>query len=523
MLIRQFNTPMTQNLFIPLSAVGTALAVFSLGLAPAHAQAGGVEDTATGTYTLPYNSGNDDTAIGFAALLNNTSANYNTALGARALISTTTGSENTAAGGAALYLNTTGFGNSAFGVSSLFNNSAGSRNTAIGHTALVSNTTAGDNTALGYEALLNNTGSDNTATGSVALYSNTTGGPNTADGYGALFSNTTGNDNTATGYYSLLFNTTGNSNTATGSSALYSNTNGFGNTATGDSALYGNTTGGGNTATGFHTLEGNTTGSNNTAYGYQTIHNLTTGGNNTAFGFQAGLNTTGSGNVFLGFKAGVNVGNADSNIEIGTFGTSSDSHTTRIGNGSGAQTSTYIDGIYGISESNGVAVYINSAGQLGTLPSSERFKENIHDMSGDSGVLYSLRPVSFRYKHAAGPKDVPEFGLIAEEVEKINPALVVHNDDGQPDGVRYEQVNAMLLNEFLKEHGKVQAQADAISKLEAANAEQARTLAAAQQEFKTQVKDLSASLKTQAALIQKVSTRLEASAPAPVLADNHTR
>ena len=210
--------------------------------------------------------------------------------------------------------------------------------------------------------------------------------------------------------------------------------------------------------------------------GTQALDSETTGGNNTVYGYEAGSNATGSGNVFLGFKAGINA-TGDNNIEIGTFGATGDTATTRIGNGGGSITQTFIDGIYGVSESDGVAVYINSDGQLGTLASSARFKENIRDMSTDSAAIYALRPVSFQYKHAVGPQGVPESGLIAEEVEKVDPALVVHDKDGKPYSVRYEQVNAMLLNEFLKEHRCVAEQSATLAGQATVLADQAAAIA----------------------------------------------
>ena len=371
---------------------------------------------------------------------------------------------------------------------------AGTGNTATGTGTLQANTTGSNNTGDGYEALYTNTtGGNSTATGFAALFNNTTGGNNTATGFAALFNNTSGGNNTATGYEALYNNTTGVYNTATGYQALGLSATSSYNTGEGYSALFNNTTGGNNTATGFAALFNNTSGGNNTATGYEALYNNTTGGNNISYGYEAGMNATGTGNVFLGYEAGINLTTGNSNIEIGTLGVAGDAYTTRIGTTS--QTQAFIGGIYGASESSGVAVYINSSGQLGTLASSNRFKTDIRDMNEDSSALYSLRPVSFHYKPQIDPKGTAQCGLIAEEVEKVDPALVAHDPDGKPYSVRYEQVNAMLLNEFLKEHARTQAQTAAIAKLEAANAEQVKTLAEAQKEFKAQVRRVESGIK----------------------------
>ena len=340
-----------------------------------------------------------------------------------------------------LYTNTTGVGNTANGALALVNNTTGSSNTANGSAALVSNTTGGNNTANGY----------------ASLYSNTTGGNNTANGYASLYSNTTGGNNTASGFNALYYNTTGASNTASGFAALFNNTTGNGNTAAGVNALFNNTSGTSNVAFGGGALNGNTSGGSNTAVGYQALNANATGINNTVIGYQAGLSSTGNNNLFLGLGAGNNLTAGNNNIEIGTPGVAGDASTTRIG--SSTQTQAFITGIYGVAEANSVAVYINGNGQLGTLASSERFKTDIRDMNEDSSVLYSLRPVSFHYKQQIDPKGIAQGGLIAEEVEKIDPALVAHDSDGKPYSVRYEQINAMLLNEFLKEHTRTQEQA----------------------------------------------------------------
>jgi hypothetical protein len=292
------------------------------------------------------------------------------------------------------------------------------------------------NAALGVNALHNNfTGDQNTALGSSALYSNIIGSANTAVGEEALFSATNG------------------SNVAVGYRALFSNTSGNGNTALGITALYANSTGGGNVAIGEAALESNGTGYANIALGCQAL----------------GRNSLGANNIALGLQAGFYVTNSN-NIEIGTGGLPTDANTIRIGTNT-VHTNTFISGIYGATAASGVAVYVNSSGQLGTLTSSVRFKENIHDMNDASDALLALRPVTFQYKSEIDPNGTPQFGLVAEEVEKIAPDLVARDDEGRPYTVRYEAVNAMLLNEFLKEHRRVAAQNRKIQDLEQSVAE----------------------------------------------------
>jgi trimeric autotransporter adhesin len=349
---------------------------------------------------------------------------FNTAEGSGALASLTSGQNNTANGAGALQSNTTG-----------------PQNTATGSGALLHNTTGGLNVANGYGALfMNTTGVNNTANGAGALEFNTTGKFNVANGDGALQSNTTGTQNSANGGAALLSNTTGNFNTATGDQALNKNTTASNNTATGFEALFSNTTGTVNTATGASALLKNTTGTNNTATGVNALVNNTAGGNNIALGFLAGQNlTTGS-----------------NNIDIGNQGVATEANTIRVGT-VGTQTKTFIAGVHGATASGGAAVFVNSSGQLGTLTSSARFKEDIKRMDKASEAILTLQPVTFRYKHEVDPEGILQFGLVAEQVEMVNPDLVARDEKGQVYTVRYEAVNAMLLNEFLKEHGKVQS------------------------------------------------------------------
>jgi trimeric autotransporter adhesin len=411
-------------------------------------------NTAEGTNALQsLTTGVGNAAVGWFSLFSNTDGSHNTAVGAGTLLfnsgdqTTGEGTANTAIGTAALLFNTTGFYNTANGALALLNNTEGNFNTAIGWQSLYNNTTGSDNTASGIQALRNNTtGTANTATGADALRGNTTGNYNTANGHRVLEDNTEGNQNTASGAFALSNNTTGSDNTATGANALPNNTEGSHNTANG-----------------YRTLESNTEGSDNTATGHLALVNNTTGSSNTALGLNAGLNlTTGSGNVCIG---------------AGIFGVAGESDTTRIRN------------IYA-SVANGRAVYVDSDDKIGTLASSRRFKQEIKPMDKASEVLFALKPVSFRYKKEVDPTRSLSFGLIAEEVAEVDPRLVTPDPDGKPETVRYEAVNAMLLNEFLKEHRRIEEQDKRIDQL-------------------------TTQLKEQALLIQKVNDKMELNRRAP--------
>jgi hypothetical protein len=350
-------------------------------------------------------------------------------------------------------------GNTAEGDNAVFSLTTGTSNTAIGFAALGSNTTGDFNTAEGFAALLfNTTASQNTATGVNALRNNTTGSFNTANGVNTLFRNTTGFQNVAAGVQALFSNTTGFHNMAAGFQALLSNTTGNHNTADGDNALVHNTTGILNTAVGGHALDQNVIGSSN-----------------VGLGFQAGLNITGSGNVCIG-----------ENI----LGLAGESNVTRIRNiGSTAQ-------------ANGVFVTVGAGGKLGFQVSSRRYKDDIKPMDKASEALFALKPVSFRYKKEIDPARSPDFGLIAEDVATVNPDLVARDEQGKILTVRYQAVDTMLLNEFLKEHKKVE--------------EQEKTIV----ELKSGMTALAATVKEQAVQIQKVSAQLEASKPAPQMVNN---
>ena len=315
------------------------------------------------------------------------------------------------------------------------------------------------NTVLGDDALINNSenASFQTALGFQALFSNTQGFNNTATGYQALFNNTLGFDNTATGSRALYNNIGGFDNTAIGISALIGNTAGFDNTAIGSHALAENTTGNDNTAMGYYPLWQNTTGRLNVAIGTYALSGNTIGKSNTAIGTYALNFVNGDYNIGIGFGGGAHLTNGDYNIAIGNRGVPGEAHTIRIGT-TGTQTDAYIAGITGTTVPTGVPVIVDADGHLGTTTSSARFKEAIKPMDKASETILALKPVTFRYKHDLDPAGIPQFGLVAEEVAKVNPDLVARDEQGKPYTVRYEAVNAMLLNEFLKEHRKGQEQ-----------------------------------------------------------------
>src|SRR5438132_9041665 len=438
-------------------------------------------NTAEGTgalNNLNTNNGGGNTAIGDFALQALTAGSNNTAVGAEALFSNT-GEFNTAVGASALQNNTSADFNTAVGDVALLSNTSGGGNTAIGASALQNNTTGSANTATGVSALANNTANGNTATGYQALTANTGGNSNTADGTSALARNTTGSDNTATGIAALFANTTGNNNTANGVDALFNNTSGGANTATGLNELLANTGINTNTGDGVDSLQSNTTGNNNTASGAFALNRNTTGSGNTAQGNTAlNKNTTGSNNTALGFLAGQNLTTGSNNIDIGANvpGVAGEANTIRIGK-QGTQKSTFIAGIFGTAVS-GSTVVVNSSGRLGVAASSARYKEAIKPMDKTSDAVLALEPVTFRYKHELDPGGTPQFGLIAEQVEKLNPDLVVRDTDGKINTVRYEAVNALLLNEFLKEHRMVQELKSIVAKQEATAAQQQKQIEA---------------------------------------------
>jgi hypothetical protein len=337
-------------------------------------------------------------------------------------------------------------------------------NSAGGFSAPTTTTSAPENTVTGKSALsTNSSGTYNTATGGYTLEKNSSGSQNTATGYYSLENNTTASENTANGYAALNFNTTGHSNTASGGYALNANTVGNFNTADGSYALTGNTTGSQNTATGRSALFSNTAGAQNVANGYYSLYFCSTGSRNTADGTRAlNYTTTGENNTALGYEAGYNLAAGNDNIEIGNMGVKDDAETIRLGT-QGTQRQTFVAGIFGVTAPSGVPVYVTPTGQLGTLTSSAKYKRNIQDMGNASDALLALRPVTFQYNAEIDPAGLPQFGLVAEEVEKVSPDLVVHDADHEIYSVRYEAVNAMLLNEFQKQHATIEREKETIA------------------------------------------------------------
>ncbi len=395
--------------------------------------------------------GNGDTAMGTDALLNAepTGSGYgsdNTAAGYDALLSNVSGADNTAVGFASLTRNVSGNANTATGYETLTFNTDGQGNTATGATAMLYNTTGSDNTATGAGALFGNTtGAQNTATGAQALTNNQIGLFNTADGFQALYSTQNSQYNTASGYLALFADTGGSGNTAVGATALLSNTTAYNNSAFGSAALHGNTTGTQNSGFGAYSLHQTTDGSNNVAVGYQALYS----------------NTSGSSNVALGLNAGYNLTTGSNNIDISNEGSAGDSGTIKIGV-ENTHKKTFIAGIAD-SKVTGAAVYVTSSGQLGVLASSERYKTAIAPMGTKTGNLEQLRPVTFHLK--TDPQGEVQYGLIAEEVDKVYPELVIRDGKGVIQGVRYDELAPMLLNEVQQQKAQLQAMKQQVADL----------------------------------------------------------
>jgi hypothetical protein len=286
---------------------------------------------------------------------------------------------------------------------------------------------------------------------------------NTADGTNALSHNTTGTDDSAFGFNALGQNTTGSGNTATGWLAMYFNTTGYNNTATGIAALEANGTGIGNTATGVAALANNGSGKTNTATGWSALY-FNTGNDNTAIGAYAlEDNSSGGSNIGVGVEAGFYLTTGSNNIEIGNQGTSADANTIRIGT-EGTQTAAYIAGIFDATVTGGCTVVAASTGQLGCVTSSARFKRDVKDMGDASDKLMKLRPVTFVYK--ADKTGAQQYGLIAEEVEKVYPELVIRDAGGKVETVAYHMLPAMLLNEVQKQARQLDQKDEQIATLQ---------------------------------------------------------
>jgi hypothetical protein len=366
---------------------------------------------------------------------------------------------NTADGDHALFNITTGVANTAVGWYSLFSNTDGTFNTAVGAGTLVLN--VGDQTT--------GEGVENTAVGTAGLLLNSTGARNTAVGSTALENNDTGSDNTAVGRQALLSNIGGSGNTANGHQALLNNIDGNSNTAFGRVALTNHTTGSFNTAIGNQALQAETSGDRNTAVGSVALGANTTGSNNTAVGRHAGDAITGNGNVCIGESV---AGEAD------------------------VDNRTYIRNVNTDAVNGGGTDFVTvdlTTGRVGHLASSRRYKEDIKPMDKASEALYRLKPVSYRYKEDIDESQSLDYGLVAEDVAQVDPNLAIRDGNGQIESVRYMAVNAMLLNEFLKEHQTVQ-------------------------ELKTTVAQQKKQIDALTAGFQKMSAQIEASKAAPQVA-----
>ena len=351
--------------------------------------------------------------------------------------------------------------------------------TAEGCNALRSLTTGAGNTGLGWYSLFSDTtGNFNTGVGAATL-ALTTADNNTAVGAGALFLNTTGAENTAVGANALVHNDSGSDNNAFGTNALFNNVDGFFNNAHGR-----------------NTLTNSRTASENNAFGDLALEGITSGNSNTAIGDDAGrFLMDGSGNTCVGDEAGTGLGVSVSNcIAIGVPG---DGPFAVLDN------TCFIGSIYNQPVSDaGTAqdTYVDQFNVLGFVPSSKRFKHDIQPMDKASEAILALKPVTFKYN--SDKKGRTQYGLIAEEVADVASDLVFRNNNGDVQTVRFEQIGAMLLNEFLKEHRRVE-------ELQATVAQQQKGMAA-----------LMAQLKEQAAQIQKVSAQLEMSKPATKVVGN---
>jgi hypothetical protein len=444
----------------------------------------GDNSTAVGVNALGSNTASNNTAVGAFALDANTIGTGNTALGSNALGAISTSDNNTAVGTNALLLSTA-FNNTAVGAFALDANTTGQLNTALGHDALGANIAGGNNTAVGASALLVNTANNNTAVGALALDANTSGFNNTAVGLGALGMNIVGNNSTAVGVNALAANTAAE-NTALGSQALAANNSGSSNTAVGTFAL-----------------DANTSGFNNTAVGLNALGVNTSSNNNTAVGTNALANNTGTTNIAIGFNAGSSATTGNSNIYIGNVGVAAEAFTMRLGS---AQTRTFIDAIRGVTTGGAaIAVLIDSAGQLGTVSSSRRFKQDIHDMDEASRRLLQLRPVTFHYKkpYADGSQPI-QYGLIAEEVAETFPELAAYGADGQVETVQYHILPSLLLNEVQRQQADLSAQKAKLSEQEAAIAALTELVQAQQ----TQVRHQQAQIRQLQTAMETLQTRL---------------
>jgi uncharacterized coiled-coil protein SlyX len=491
----------TPSLFI---ALGLALACF--GLLP-NAHATDVEGS------LP----NGNNAEGVGVLTSLTTGAWNTGTGHEALHNLTTGNLNTATGLRALFTNNAD-ANTAHGMMALFSNTVGTENVAVGAQALVFNVDGVSNTAAGTQALFANTsGSGNCAFGQWAQSFNTVGDTSNAFGYGSLFnndttaingfgfaalaSNVTGPNNAAFGDLSLVLNVIGSANCAFGNEALLNNDSsaagaGNGNNAFGVQALTSNVDGETNNAFGTFALFSNVSGVWNNAFGFAALSS-STGDFNTAMGDSAGATiTTGNHNACFGEGAGNGIVTADNQVAI---------NVPAAGPFADISNTCFIGSIFNqpVSDAGSAQdVFVDQFNVLGFVASTRRVKHDIKPMDKASEMLYGLKPVTYKYNSDKTGRT--QFGLIAEEVAEVAPDLVIRDNNGDVQTVRFEQIGMIMLNEFLKEHRTVEQLKSKVAKQEAIIAQQQKGMEV-----------LTAQLKDQAAQIQKVSARLEASRPAP--------
>lgn len=457
----------------------------------------GQGNTAVGTYALRQNTtASDNTAVGRYALNRNTAAG-NVAVGRSALGENTTGTDNTGIGTRALEESTVGGGNTAVGRSALASNTIGVSSTAVGSFVLTSQTTAYSNTGVGFWALHDTTtGSSNTALGTSALEDNVTGSRNTAVGRYALLANGA-DDNTAVGAGALGANSSGTSNTGLGSGALAASTTGGSNTAVGRSALTANTSGN-NSALGAYALASVSGGTHgrNTAVGSTTMR-YGSGADNTAVGFEALFFSSGDGNIAVGAGAGINLTTGDDNIIVGHVGLAGDDGRIRIGTPA-VHSETFIAGIRGVTtgNANAIPVLIDSSGQLGTASSSRDTKRDIQPLGDLTERLQDLRPVRFRYRRH-GPAGALQFGLIAEEVAEVLPELVVFDDEGRAETVKYHLLGSLLLGEVQRLTTTIRGQRELLER---------QAVALEEQQHRQVVQE--ATLREQSAALEALTKRL---------------
>jgi trimeric autotransporter adhesin len=440
----------------------------------------------------------------------------NTAVGEDALFNVTSGVWNVGVGVQALFNDTDGNQNTGVGYKALFNNVSGDKATAIGSQALFSNTTGNENVAVGFDTLFSNVdGNRNTGMGYRTLAFNASGNDNTATGWNALFNNRgTASFNTADGSQALLHNNSGVNNTAIGAQALQSSVAAFTNVAVGTFAAQNNDSSGTgnavfNTAVGGFALQSNIDGARNTAVGAGAMESGNPGSDNTAVGEIAGVNLTGNSSTCIGSSACSNTTSANNVVCLGAFAA-----------GENFSNRAYIPNVGQFSQafSGGTVEFVTvrlSDGKLGHAVSSRRYKEDIKTMGDASELIYKLKPMTFRYKEVdVDPKKGPQqqnldYGLIAEDVAEVDPKLAIRDGKGQIESLRYMAIYNMMLNEFLKEHKKVEEQQASIADLKS-------TVALQQKEMQV----LTAQLKEQAGQIQKVSARLEVNKSAPQVVAN---